>query len=488
MAQLNDLPAEIVDCIISYVRKQNDVHPGKNGLCACCVHREIEKSRRTSLSTLLNLCLTSKKMRTLAEPHLYQIWQPFQSTDDSWTDDHQRSLQDFLSAIILRPELANHVQQIGAFDWRIKSSGEDDNLLQGDDEELFNEAAEDIDMPDLEGWSTSLEAGSADPMIALLLALTPNLRSILLSIPQDSRWPRKILHLAVPQSSTPENDEFTRLREVEFTGWNHSFRFNEILPFFHLPSVRSVLTRGCWDPHGPLELADNRKRDPHLLPIGTSGITKIILEHSRLKPRLLERIVRSCRALESLLISYTFREALFPDLSTPSSYLTVLDPPGIRQALSWAKHSLRSLTLHAAMLVDYEAPFEIFAGLAIKPLGCLQEFEKLSWLDIGLVMLLGNDEDSAPQLPDVLPRSLEILRLRDDHILSYYYWTLEGLVSQLMTIARDDADNDTSLVLVDVSEFNTERFGYESSEFDEDECELEKEFEGSGIELMGWWD
>ena len=56
----------------------------------------------------------------------------------------------------------------------------------GLDEDLYKQVAEEVDMPDLEGWSLHLREGSADALIALLLALTPNLQSVFFSVPRSS--------------------------------------------------------------------------------------------------------------------------------------------------------------------------------------------------------------------------------------------------------------------------------------------------------------
>ena len=488
MAQFDDLPPEIVDCIVSSIS-----HQKRNTLSADTVTYEelvqITSSTKENSSTLLNLCLTSKKIRTLTEPHLYQSWgtQRFQASGVEWNDTQQRSLQRFLLTIILRPELANHVKYIIAFRWRTRKPLGDDNLLMGPDQELFNEVAKEVDMPDHGRWSSSLKAGSADPLIALLLTLTPNLRGIFFVVPEGSWWPRAVLALAVSGPLAPDAHDFANLRQIIFTGGTPVFNFNDILPFFFLPSMQSVITIGCRDPHGPLGLEENRKRIYYPLPKGTSEITNLSLEHSEFKPRIMEGIVRACRALETLSVSYALRG--FPDPNEyPDIYsaLAIFEPRKLGEAVSSAKHSLRNLKLHVASFANHNYLTISQGDPVIQPIGCLRSFERLSTLDIGLVILLGNDESSASLLADVLPASLESLRLRDDS-LSYIYWTIGGLITHLGALAVDGPVRLPRLKSVDVSEFDEMLFGYWKGDWDVEENELESAFRKASIELIGWW-
>lgn len=188
MAKFDDLPPEILDCVIAAINGDR--------IRALSRHQNtkyifnINFLRQESKNTLLNLCLTSTRLRALAEPHLYRLWDSNLFGDTAfWNDCHQDSLQRFLRAIILRPDLSRHVHHIGASNWRIWSRGERDSLLSVDDQQVLHNVAERKGLPGLDstqargspglgGWRSSLEAGSADPLIALLLALTPNLRSI----------------------------------------------------------------------------------------------------------------------------------------------------------------------------------------------------------------------------------------------------------------------------------------------------------------------
>ena len=167
-------------------------------------------------------------------------------------------------------------------------------------------------MSDLEGWSLHLREGSADPLIALLLALTPNLPSVFFSVPYPPRWPRQVLGRGVPSSVAVETNRFTRLQKIE--NWGEICpEFNEILPLFLVQSMQTVLIRFRWDQHGPEGLDASRKRIYYPLPNGTSSITTLELKTINIKARIIEGIVRSSRALETCSASYALGPALYRD-------------------------------------------------------------------------------------------------------------------------------------------------------------------------------
>jgi len=494
MAQFDDFPAEIVCGVISQISYHTSTHSGKASREGMA---QIMAANKKRCSTLVDLCLTSKKMRTLTEPYLYQYFGTNQVTDKEWSDAQQQSLQGFLLTIILRPELANHIKCIEACNWRIRRPPGHANLLVGPNEELFNQVAEEFDMLKYGDWSAHLKAGSTDPLIALLLMLAPNLQSISFIVPEGSSWPRDIIGRTISGPLPANSHNFAHLQHITYAGSTDKpfFNFHEVLPFFRLPSMQRVFTIGCRDPHGPGGLEKGRKRIYYpLMRAGESSITDIRLQSSEFKPRIIEGMVRSCRALESFSVSYDLSyeytlhgDSHSHDHTKRSHALAVLDPPELGKALSSAKQSLRILKVYVEDFICYQGFRGLHGAPQIKSIGSLQGFERLSMLEIGVVMLLGNAARAAPMLVDILPSSLEMLHLRDDNNIVYCDWDMEGILIHLVALAVDGLARFPRLRSVDLSKLGV--CGCQQCQVDQEDerARLEMAFKGTGIGLVGWW-
>lgn len=166
------------------------------------------------------------------------------------------------------------------------------------------------------------------------------------TVPQGSYWPRKLFGLASSGHRPESANGFARLQKITYrmsedrispgnmpytrTADDRRLRFNETIPFFWLPSIRTIVTDMSWDPYGPQNIDKNRSRIYYPLPRGTSTITRLKLKNISIKPRVVEGILRSCRALESLSLSYNLRRlsesADFPEVE---DYLAVVNPKAL---------------------------------------------------------------------------------------------------------------------------------------------------------------
>jgi len=493
MAQFDDFPAEIVCSILSQISHHTSTHSGS---VSREIMAQIMAADRRRCSTLVDLCLTSKKMRMLTEPHLYRYWGNNQGDSREWSDAQQQSFQRFLLTIILRPKLANHIKHIEACNWRIRRPPGQANLLVGPDEDLFNQVAEDFDMLKYGDWSAHLKAGSTDPLIALLLMLAPNVQSISFVVPEGSWWPRDIIGRTISGPLPTNSHNFANLRHITYSGSEDKpfFNFHEVLPFFRLPSMQHVFTIGCRDPHGPEGLEKGRKRIYYpLMKVGESSITDIELQYSEFKPRIIEGMVRSCRALESFSVSYDLSyeynlhgASHSHDHTKTSHALAVLDPPELGKALSSAKNSLQVLKVYVEEFICHQAFRGLQGAPHIKPIGSLREFERLSTIEISIVILLGNEARSAPMLVDILPLSLETLHLRDDNFTVPCDWDIGGIVTHLAALAVDGSARLPKLQSVDLSKIGLCRCQKCEADQGDAKVRLEMAFKGTGIALIGW--
>ena len=288
MVALDTLPPEILHCIISRVKYQNrhalvvpSTPPSEIG--------EIERLRQESTTTLSRLCLVSKRLQRFAESHLYEAWEGGRKCllgTCVWDDLQQLSLQRFLMTIILRPDLAEHVKYIEAICWRIREPPAEDNLFVGPEWQLFKETAEGVGLSGHDSWGATLKAGSADPLIALLLTQVPNLQELSLGMPYGSRWPRRVLALFTSHSSNRHRYNFTKLRKVSYQGDNDLFDFDQAVPSFFLPSMEGILLDFCKDKWTWDNLDHNRKRIYYPMPKHGLKVTTLNLERSLFKPSI----------------------------------------------------------------------------------------------------------------------------------------------------------------------------------------------------------
>lgn len=74
--------------------------------------------------------------------------------------------------------------------------------------------------------------------------------------------------------------------------------------------------------------------------------------------------------------------------------------------------------------------------ISIPSIGSLHIFRNLARLDISIVILLGNQVDSAPIITTILPRSLKLLSLRTDNV-AWWHWSPAKLQPHFEALARD---------------------------------------------------
>ena len=478
MVRLDTLPSEILHCIISRLKYQN-----RHALAVSSTPSEkyeIKRLREESTTTLSRLCLVSKCLQQFAEFHLYEAWVggSRELHDEKWDDSQQRALQRFLLTIILRPDLAKHVRYIEVIRWRIRETPDDDNLFMGPEWQLFKETALEVGLGGHESWSSTLKAGSADPLIALLLTQVPNLQELSLGVPLGSRWPRRVLALFTSQVSNLRHYSFAHLRKLSYQGGSSLADFNQVVPCFFLPSVEAILLDRCKDKWTWDNLDNKRKRIYYPFPKHGSKVTTLKLEHSLFKPSILKGIVRSCPALRSFAFSLHQDQRL--DLEES---LAILDPPSVLEAIRSTQKTLVDLKLGISSFYYYHWLLRTQRRPFIQPIGSLRAFSKLSVLDISIVMLLGNSEESAPQLISILPPALNSLKLRTDD-LTFWHWDPANLLPYLMDLAVDSAAQLPQLETITLDQImdipNTERFTWSKLQ----QSDLTLAFGKAGIKVV----
>ena len=176
-----------------------------------------------------------------------------------------------------------------------------------------------------------------------------------------------LLAMAISEPPDMNRHTFANLRKVTCRGYEGLVSFNEVLPFFFIPSVETLLVDRCRDKHAYLDLDRNRKRSYYPRPKLGASVSSLSLEQSVFQPKVLKGIIQSCPALRSFTIS------LYDDNCDEGmeEHLQLLDPPLICEALHSARNSLVNLKLAISGFEYYEEGMAGIQPIALRRLEVL---------------------------------------------------------------------------------------------------------------------
>ncbi|KAF2092048.1 hypothetical protein K490DRAFT_53203 [Saccharata proteae CBS 121410] len=370
----------------------------------------------------------------------------------------------FLCAILRRPELALLVENISfrALNWskiahlpnRGYAEPEDRATLPNNDVCLVHTLIEDLQLPDAGRWKEEFAKGSAVVPIALILSQISNVKS--LTIDAEFQWDKWrhlddykphllgiLLRHTVQAPSCVNINRFPHLKEVKLsTNVEDSLTCQEwpvdpeqIWPFFYAPCLETAEvkmdTREIGIEDGDFRTYENPIQWPDHLPKATSLRTLRLL-HGRFTERNLVSLLSPFTNLKNLEYSYecegdTGREP-------PNRY--GFNGELIKQALRPCASSLEHLRITTSKggFGEWSGIEDLSVEWIYRPIGSLKDFPVLKTLDICLVFLLGQLPKKAQDLSDVLPSSLEELRINDDlqrHLTTENYRWQDGATAKL---------------------------------------------------------
>jgi hypothetical protein len=365
-------------------------------------------------------------MRYVAEPLLYRN---YSKNSSQWIFREHHRLRKFLTTVLGRPELLQHVRSLYLGNWRARNHQQYGITLYEEDNAndlenymemrtrfpdglrtLYSEYAERSILND--DWRHALKIGDEGAEIALLLSLTPNLERIeflmpdldlLTEIAPQYFWPR----LLVASSEWDPARHFSRLKSVTVhkrspenvgdEGEVFGFEIGSFLSFIGLPSLKVFWVigdgKGCH-----LERPEHYPFNDEEL-----HLTDLLLGVSYIDPMNVLQILKRCTKLEAF--DCDFQQEL-PSFIPDFSWNT------IREALASSRNTLEVLKLN--VLLGSQLTDE--GALSI---GSLTDFTSLKRLDVPQTTLLGFEdvyEDytlAVPALPfeELLPSSLESLTI-----------------------------------------------------------------------------
>lgn len=422
------LPDELLLQIFTHLLSWEDAH-----------RLDFEKVDEDGLKTLANLCISSKRLRFIAEPILYSIYvKPIHLCD---REDHSPSLcpivhipnvslRHFIRTLIERPDLAALVKfvQLRAWEtertlgeelWSFEQARFDVTSIPPSTElaQKFWDAASELAPAEKppKDLLIALCRGDEDAEIALLLSLLPNVEKLQITfpnVPMDG-YEFFFLHDITQKSSLrpdikqgPRLRTLQKLKQLEVRSfWTDDGDLGlPIYPFsafFCLPELEVFKGRNMLVESDPEEWGE------WSCPQGHSSIRDLHLEDSLISSAAIATLVASCKDLRSLNVSF----------SRDSNDALEFQYFELSEALKRHQHSLSSLSIDihddSNLLVE---PQENMA----MPFGSLKEYTMLRKLKVNEFALVGlpppGQEDEFMQkcdLANVLPASLESLTILD---------------------------------------------------------------------------
>lgn len=384
-----------------------------------------------------NLLFASKHFHDLFLPLVYR-----KVLIRNWRD-----AASFTGAILVRPKLACAVRELDLTNWHAESVPHHErdgirNII------LLSEWVSSISHSRAEGdqWTESLAEGLSDAWIALMLPLLSQLRKLHLAYSSESPHLNRIMQRVV-DCEKPFTAQ-AALRHLDHVSLHHREDLNHhdqeegretsestglVLPFFQLPSIRTVIANSVVDKSPmstePMESSDENSHAKF------SSVTDIDLRTSSGNHGM-EMLIASCAELRSFKYQHSDAHVLSHGYKPSAFYLS----------LSHSKTTLQTLWLDS---YGSHYPFTA-AGLNQSHdewFGSLVDFTALREVRVRLTNLLDIRYQSEPTTPlvECLPYSLETLCIEgcEERCLGM-------LVSQLQMVVKNCRGRFPSLKRVDI--------------------------------------
>ena len=341
---------------------------------------------------LENFAQTSRNVFQLASPFLSEhraLIRTYHTLRNATSPD---AIAGLLATVIANPGIGCYVQRIELGPLAESSFGvHHENVYPKDKLDLFTTAAldskylkrpseEDI-LDEREFWSSAIQDGNEDILLAILLPLLPNLTT--LSMEGDStriKW----YDSAVEQAASDKNPTLCKLTNIRLNPRREfGYRLDQIQKFCSLPSVRVVTAPRAFG-------LDGRLHD--LLPDLSSNVTHLKLWRSCIDAKAFHEFLRGFPKLQSFTcLDDGFREDSHHYFMIRSSLLAT------------CKSTLHSLTLLSPTML-YISSF----------MGSLRGFEALKevYIEWGFLICVTRERVGL-QLNEILPASLVWLKIHD---------------------------------------------------------------------------
>ncbi|ODA78241.1 hypothetical protein RJ55_05622 [Drechmeria coniospora] len=361
--------------------------------------------KRLCLADLRSVAVVSRPLALLAEPLLYA------AVEVAWSGREAAPLASLLRSLVREPERRGHVRSL-----RLVGNVEDE--FEADELPELDAAAFPVagmaafvrstTVPHADRWVDELRSGSVDAVVAVLVAMLPNLAELHLgaNFTVDNGLLGEMLRRAVCEPSEhPRLPTFAALGRVDFSRRadecyrREASNSADVLPLFYLPNVRHLAV----SVDNPSEFAW-----PVSAPPTPSSVTE--LELRRLRESRLRPLLAVLVHLRRLHWHWYYQEDLDEPVSAP-----VVELDTIAAALSAVRETLTHLTIRADTCPAFSYGAYDPPRLRTRAsLDGLAELGILTSLCIPWAFVAGFSKHAAKPLDRALPPNLEMLALTSD--------------------------------------------------------------------------
>ena len=411
---------------------------------------------------LWSLCLTNRYLNYVSEPVLYQEFH-----HALWKSP---ALVHFLRAIIRRPHLASQVKKISlvyikTFDTRRdRPSAPPTPLANKDDVQLFLQAVRKsyimYKVDEKQIWRLEDSA-----LVILLFSQVSNLRELhynlsgkLLTQASTDLVNTTLWDMLVFDGRQLGGFPFGSLKKVTLSSINTNkengyetsrFPLNRTAAWLFLPSVESLDLFSCkmhqFSPYSMFtSLSGQTYNQPRLhkrLPprLSVASLTSITFRDSVVDMDALYDMLSHCKSLKSFDFQWGSPDFDTFDFDSLDFGSRQIDYGKVGRALQTQKHSLETLMLDATKAIDDYGPAMEKIKYRIDSLGSLQNFKKLSYVDVPGLAIMGWKISLG--LDEVLPPNIQTLKIQSIGYNPLY---------QIEELARVAPESFRSLRLVEI--------------------------------------
>lgn len=401
---------------------------------------------------LWSLCLTNRYLNYVSEPVLYQ---EFHHT--LWKSS---ALVYFLRAIIRRPHLASQVKKISldyikTFDTRRgRASAPPTPLANKDDVQLFLQAVRKsfimYKVDEKQIWRLEDSA-----LVILLFSQVSNLRELHYNVSGNlpTQASTDLVNATLWDMLVFDGHQlgvfpFGSLRKVTLSSVNtdkeggygtSGFPLDRTAAWLFLPSVESLDLSSCkmnrFSPYSMFTNLSgqtyNKSRLHKRLPprLSVASLTSITFRDSVVDMDALYDMLSHCKSLKSFDFQW----------DGPGFGSSQIDYGKVGRALQTQKHSLETLMLDITKAIDDYGPTMEKIKYRIDSLGLLQNFKKLSYVDVPGLAIVGWKTPWG--LNEILPPNIQTLKIQSIGYNPLY---------QIEELARVAPESFRSLQLVEI--------------------------------------
>ena len=322
---MEGLPAELLISIVSRIP-----HATRTSRNVWDNVRSAGRDRRS----LSSLCLTSKILRAISTPFLYESFVMLEG-------ENGPCLRLFIRSIIERPELAAQLKYI-CYEKSLEASEQDDEDMEPDMPVYLRKVSTIPGLHDNDEFLDLLRNGSCEAQFVLLLCCTPKLEELVLRMPLEDKYDElfpllsNALSQAAPAGNPPILSKLKRVTlESDPVACVSTFELSTAEILFTLPSLTRFIGYGAW-------IEDSAAAE--LWPDIRSKIQELYLNQCIMEEGV-EHILGACDSLQIVEISFDIRHPPTLDLTAVSAALAQSQGTLETFFLDTSTHSMGSLNL-----------------------------------------------------------------------------------------------------------------------------------------------